>query len=369
MKIYQQNSPELKAAFKREVDRKVDQRRETVREAMGNGFFGMIGETFYEFQQFGKDFKGFMGESQISTRLAKLPNTWGMFHSAIIPGASGKPTEIDILLIGPGGIFIIEVKNWKGSYSAYRDNWKRRDGQNWIAISNSPTSQNLYHKDSFQKWLYKQMESGPYPRISAPVIFPSARWIGTTDCSVPVLTHPEELLDLIASSQPCLTQEQCRDIINKIANCTINRISTPKPVLRKTTRSADRVNVEVLDPSVKTPNLKSATIHTNLQRSTRETREKNEQEQETRRSPGQTPWEKHRSRASAKIHEELRENLSKLDKIMTERREAAIAHLAKREQEFKESVAKLDRDRHEKRQQIISHFAEKDKGPSLPGDR
>jgi hypothetical protein len=354
MIVYRQNSPELKAAFKREVDRKVDQRRETVREAMGNGFFGMIGETFYEFQQFGKDLKGFMGESQISTRLAKLPNTWGMFQNTIIPGTSGKPTEIDILLIGPGGIFIIEVKNWKGSYSAYRDNWKRRDGEKWIAMSNSPTSQNLYHKDSFQKWLYKQLESGPYPRISAPVIFPSARWIGTTDCSVPVLTHPEELLDLIVNSKPCLTQEQCRDIINKVANCTVDRISIPKPVLRKKTGSGDLLEVEVIEPldskeSVQTQNLRSAEIIRDLHRSTREN---NQQEKKARRSTSKTPWEEHASRASAKIHEELIENFSKLDKIMTERREAAIAHFAKREQEFKESVAKLDRDQHEKRQQI-----------------
>jgi Nuclease-related domain len=51
-----------------------------------------------------------------------------MFNNALIPTPTGKLTEIDCLIIGTAGIFLIEIKTWQGSFSAYKDKWKRREG-------------------------------------------------------------------------------------------------------------------------------------------------------------------------------------------------------------------------------------------------
>ncbi|HBQ97583.1 MAG TPA: hypothetical protein DD761_03495 [Cyanobacteria bacterium UBA11691] len=342
MKIYQQKSPELRAAFQREVDRKAEERRE-------NAVDSKIETIIYEFQEFKNQLKGSVGERIVSEELKKLGNEWGMFKNALIPGSSGKLTEIDRLVIGPGGIFAIEVKNWRGSYSAYRDNWKRRDGQNWIAISNSPTSQNVYHRESFERWLYKQFESGPYPKIHAPVVFPSARWIGVTDCSVPVLRNPKELLNLIAESKTHLSEEQCQDIINRVANCKIERTSPEKPIFKKT-RSADLKEVEVVEPlqskeSVQIHNLRSAEINSDPEEKTGNS--SNSREKGGKR---QGDWKEY-----------LRKKSIEYEKKTAKNREAARESRKERERKERERIAEFDKRRHEERQRIIAHFAQRDK--------
>ncbi|MBP0011781.1 MAG: NERD domain-containing protein [Roseofilum sp. SID2] len=339
MKIYQQNSPELRAAFQKEVDRKVDQRRQN------------------------NEVKGSMGEGFIAGVLTTLPDSWGMFHSALIPGTSGKLTEIDILLIGPGGIFVIEVKNWRGSYSAYRDNWKRRDGQNWIDISNSPTSQNLYHRNSFQKWLYKQFKSGPYPKITAPAIFPSARWVNTTDCSVPVLTDPKELLDLITQSTHCITGEQCRDIINRIAQLGVKESSktTAKLILRKKSNKEYILDIFAKEQR-KRYGKKTECIKLISRRTSNKEYILDIFAKEQRKRCGKKTGDGSNSREQgSNWQEESRKRAAEIDKRRHEEKQRIIAHFAQREKETRETAAAIDKRRHEERQRIIAHFAQKDR--------
>ncbi|MEC4807380.1 MAG: nuclease-related domain-containing protein [Jaaginema sp. PMC 1079.18] len=259
MKIYQQ-SPELRTIFQQQVDRKVSDRRQATHDALGGGILGDFGAMISDFQQLGNQIKGTMGEGLISMLLKALPDTWAMFNNALIPTASGKLTEIDHLIIGPGGIFLIEVKTWKGSYSAYKNKWKRRDRHRWLPISDSPTAQSAYHQKSFTRWLSQQLPSFSPAQdlISAPVVFPIAQWIGTTDCSVPVLTNAMELVQVIKNASPGLNSQQVEEITDKVRNCSaiatskptpkpvkiinVQSTSTPKPIKKKIPKPKKRID-------------------------------------------------------------------------------------------------------------------------------
>lgn len=99
--------------------------------------------------------------------------------------------QIDHVLIGPPGIYLIETKAWEGAFSRYEDNWKRKEGNSWVRCESS-TKQNLRHKKLFLYWIGKKdlgashnWESCVYPIV----LFTRCRWLKTTDCSMPVFTN------------------------------------------------------------------------------------------------------------------------------------------------------------------------------------
>lgn len=57
--------------------------------------------------------KGYEGEAQMGKALEKLPNGWRVFHDLDLEGEN-----VDHLVVGPGGIFNLEVKNYSGKVIA-----------------------------------------------------------------------------------------------------------------------------------------------------------------------------------------------------------------------------------------------------------
>lgn len=235
MRILKQ-SPSLRKLFDEKIAQKKSSRKQAVQDQLGDGFLGAIGAGIFEFQQFKNEVKGNLGENFVSFLSMFLPDTWTMFKNALIPTSNGDLTEIDILLVGTRGVFLIEVKTWKGSFSAYKDKWKRRDGSQWIPIDNSPTQQSLYHQQMFRQWLDREIPGFPENCIVAPVVFPIAKWIGVTDCSVPVCQGVQELKQLIEERSDRLNAEQVLKISELIEDFELSPPSPsvkPKPILRK----------------------------------------------------------------------------------------------------------------------------------------
>lgn len=69
--------------------------------------------------------KGAEGESQTATALGALGEGWTIWHDLKWPGR--RFANIDHLVIGPGGVFVIDSKNWSGSISI-RDDVLRQNG-------------------------------------------------------------------------------------------------------------------------------------------------------------------------------------------------------------------------------------------------
>ena len=69
--------------------------------------------------------KGAAGERAVQEILATLPSEWTVFHDLHWPGRARA--NIDHLVIGPGGVFVIDAKNWSGSVQV-RDGVLRQNG-------------------------------------------------------------------------------------------------------------------------------------------------------------------------------------------------------------------------------------------------
>lgn len=186
--------------------------------------------------------KGNLGEGWVSLLMTSLSDRWILCQNALIPGdRPGILTEIDHLIIGPGGILIVEVKTWKGSFSAYKDKWKMRAGSGWEKISNSPTSQNAYHHKMFLRWMTYEIENFPSDRVIAPVVFTVAKWVETTECSVPVLHGAKSFLEMLVNYPDCLTSEQVQRISSLVENYTLpvmteNSSSVSKQIIKNKDR-------------------------------------------------------------------------------------------------------------------------------------
>ncbi len=58
-------------------------------------------------------FKGARGEERVASLLASLPDGWHVFHDFV-----AGPYHVDHVVAGPGGVFAVETKNWRGSVVA-----------------------------------------------------------------------------------------------------------------------------------------------------------------------------------------------------------------------------------------------------------
>src|SRR5690606_16421614 len=70
--------------------------------------------------------KGMAGEKQVARILNTLdPNEYILMNDLYLPKEDGKTTQIDHILIGPQGIFVIETKNYKGGFtgSKHKQTW------------------------------------------------------------------------------------------------------------------------------------------------------------------------------------------------------------------------------------------------------
>ncbi|NEP85253.1 MAG: NERD domain-containing protein [Okeania sp. SIO3C4] len=226
MRILKQD-PSLQQVFLTKTQEIISENRQEVKQDLGDSFLGEIGAVFFQFKQFRNQIKCNLDETFLSLLLTSLPDNWVMFKNALIPTKYRKFTEIDLLIIGDAGAFLVEVKTWKGSFSANQNQWKRREGTRWVPLENSPTSQSIYHHKMFEDWIIPQVSGFPENFIFAPVVFPVAKWISVTNCFVPVLQSFQELTQMLQQSPKCLTNEQVLIISTLVENCGL--LDFPKP--------------------------------------------------------------------------------------------------------------------------------------------
>ncbi len=70
--------------------------------------------------------QGAAGEVEVARALAALPTGWVVLHDLTWPGRARA--NIDHVAIGPGGVFVVDAKNWTGSIEV-RDQVLRQNGR------------------------------------------------------------------------------------------------------------------------------------------------------------------------------------------------------------------------------------------------
>lgn len=94
----------------REHDRRAVNREERVRQRFGRRFGGVLLAVVPEPQTTRAWAKGARGEQRLAEALAGLPDVVAL-HDRCVPGTRGN---IDHLVIGPAGLFVVDAKHYEG---------------------------------------------------------------------------------------------------------------------------------------------------------------------------------------------------------------------------------------------------------------
>ena len=85
---------------------------------------------------------GAEGEEKVAEYLNLLDDRYYVIHDIVLPGRIGN---IDHIVLGPNGIFIVETKNHKGHITCNGDWWKQRKigqrGTPYLGNIGSPSKQ------------------------------------------------------------------------------------------------------------------------------------------------------------------------------------------------------------------------------------
>jgi hypothetical protein len=94
--------------------------------------------------------KGIIGESIVGGYLNQLPKDYFIFNDVKFPGSYGN---LDHIVIGPNGIFVIETKNYGGFYNIKGENWYYGTGKYPKKSKSQPGKQVKRNAMSLRKFL------------------------------------------------------------------------------------------------------------------------------------------------------------------------------------------------------------------------
>lgn len=82
--------------------------------------------------------RGLEGENMVTKYINTLPLDYHTYHDVQLQGKGGN---IDHIVIGPTGIFVIETKNYTGTYRIKGNQWLYQKQGKWVDIKKNPGSQ------------------------------------------------------------------------------------------------------------------------------------------------------------------------------------------------------------------------------------
>jgi hypothetical protein len=83
--------------------------------------------------------QGQEGETRVVEVLCHvLDGSWTLFRNVNLPGYRA---DLDLVLVGPAGVWALEVKTLTGEYRNIGENWEFRAGKRWRPLKKSPSRQ------------------------------------------------------------------------------------------------------------------------------------------------------------------------------------------------------------------------------------
>ena len=78
-------------------------------------------------------------ERTVQMIVQALDGNWSLFRNVSLPGRNKG--DLDIVLVGPPGVWVLEVKNLRGEYRNIGETWEYHHGKNWKIASANPSRQ------------------------------------------------------------------------------------------------------------------------------------------------------------------------------------------------------------------------------------
>ncbi len=84
--------------------------------------------------------RGEEGEDRVVEKARQvLDGEWVLFRNVVLPGR--RRADLDIVLVGPAGVWALEVKTLSGEYRNIGEAWERRAGKKWKPVAKNPSRQ------------------------------------------------------------------------------------------------------------------------------------------------------------------------------------------------------------------------------------
>jgi hypothetical protein len=84
--------------------------------------------------------KGQGGEDKVVDVIRQsLDGNWFLFRNIVLPGRN--KSDLDIVVIGPSGVWVMEIKTFTGEYRNIGEHWEYHSGNRWKLTKASPSRQ------------------------------------------------------------------------------------------------------------------------------------------------------------------------------------------------------------------------------------
>lgn len=152
--------------------------------------------TYYGYANGKSWYKGHVGEKIVKKSLKKLRGGHHVFNDIILPGSMGN---IDHVVVGPSGIFVIESKNLGGLHIVEGDNWsaKYKEFGGFKKSHKSPGKQAKANAAHLRKYLMKNDVNMNDVWVKSVVALNSLHVIRKNDPKDYELIHPKYLVEFI----------------------------------------------------------------------------------------------------------------------------------------------------------------------------
>ncbi len=164
--------------------------------------------------------QGLRGELRVAMAFKKrLDDRWILFRNLILGEDEG---DIDAVLVGPSGVYVLEIKAYTGYYKNTRKRWQRKYLGAWHDLHRSPSQQALHNARRLHAYL---AERGVKIWVQPRIVWSSRNKLWLEKPAVPVwqLTKAQFIAeDLMQGEGP--SDEQRRQIIHLLAQrCAASR--------------------------------------------------------------------------------------------------------------------------------------------------
>ncbi len=110
------------------------------------GAFGIAGVLYFVMPRFemavqerNQYIAGQKGEETLIRWLqGQLDESWAIFRNIDLPDRQG---DIDVVLVGPGGMYVLEVKVYSGQNRNFGERWQRKSWGRWMTLDQNPSKQ------------------------------------------------------------------------------------------------------------------------------------------------------------------------------------------------------------------------------------
>ena len=156
--------------------------------------------------------KGAKGEKIVAKKLKKLPKKYTAIRDVKIPNLGG---DIDHVVVGPTGIYVIETKNYKPTYIPDEDCWYHTSGRK---SPQNPAKQVKLHASKLNDFLVRKLGKKLKKTTINPVISPiNHNLIFKKDIKSYEIVFPEDLVFYLSHRRKILSSKEVKEIINILA--------------------------------------------------------------------------------------------------------------------------------------------------------